>query len=110
MVSPSTNYPLGRRLGDHSEQAHVAHVPETVVVYNNATSHERIIDLATDLYSAGNVPRLDGPKKFRWSSKGHMHDNTSGNSTAVNNGTTNNGVYDDDGDLISGHHVPGTSS
>ena len=39
-----------------------------------------------------------------------MYDNTSGRSTAVDNGTTNNGVYDDDGDLISGHHVPGTSS
>ena len=73
---------------------------------NNATSHGQTVDLATaklnDLYGAGNVPRLDGPEKFRRSSKGHMHDNTSGGPTAVNNGVTNNG---DDGDLISGHRT-----
>ena len=76
---------------------------------NNATSHGQTVDLATaklnDLYGAGNVPRLDGPEKFRRSSKGHMHDNTSGGPTTVNNGVTNNGVYGDDGDLISGHRT-----
>ena len=76
---------------------------------NNATSHGQTVDLATtnlnDLYGAGNVPRLEGSEKFRRSSKGHMHDNTSGGPTAVNNGVTNNGVYGDDGDLISGHRA-----
>jgi hypothetical protein len=77
---------------------------------NNATGHGQTVDLAAaklnDLYGGGNVPRLDGPEKFRRSSKGHVHDN-SGSSTAVNNGVTNNGVYGDDGDLISGQHAPG---
>ncbi|KAI9430976.1 hypothetical protein H4582DRAFT_2063227 [Lactarius indigo] len=54
------------------------------------------------LYGSHNVPRLDGPDKFRWPSKGHIHDNSSGS----NNGVTNNGVYGDDGDLIQGHHLP----
>ena len=65
VVSRRTIPHFGRRLGEHGEQAHAAHVPETVIVYNNATSHERITDVATDLYSLGNVSRLDGPKKFR---------------------------------------------
>jgi hypothetical protein len=77
---------------------------------NNVTSHGQTVDLATaklnDLYGSGNVPRLDGPEKFRRSSKGHVHDN-SGSSTAVNNGVTNNGIYGDDGDLIAGQHAPG---
>ena len=76
---------------------------------NNATSHGQTVDLATanlnDLYGAGNVLRLEGSEKFRRSSKGHMHDNTSGGPTAVNNGVTNNGVYGDDGDLISGRRA-----
>ena len=81
----------------------------SAVSNNNATSHEQTVDLATakfyDLYCEGNVPRLDGPEEFRLSSKGHMHDSTSGGSTAVHNGVTNNGVYGDDGDLISGHRT-----
>ena len=65
-VSPSTGYPsLWATAGRAWRTGYAAHVPETVVVYSNVTSHERIIDLTTDLYSAGNVPRLDGPKKFR---------------------------------------------
>ena len=76
---------------------------------NNPTSHGQTVDLATaklnDLYGAGNVPRLGGPEKFSRSSKGHMRDNTSGGPTTVNNSVTNNGVYDDDGDLISGNRA-----
>jgi hypothetical protein len=76
-----------------------------------ATGHTQTVDLATaklnDLYGGGgNVPRLDGPEKFRRSSKGNVHDGSNGS----NNGMTNNGVYGDDGDLISsqgGHHAPG---
>ena len=79
---------------------------------NNATSHGQTVDLATtklnDLYGAGNVPRLNGPEKFRRSSKGHMHDDTSGGSTAVN--VTNNDVYGNDGDLISGHRASSQGS
>lgn len=94
----------GRQLGEHGEHAVAAHVPGTLIANNNATNHGQTVDLAAtksnDLYGGGNVPRLDGPKKFRWSSKGHMYDNSSGNSTAVNNGVTN-----DDGDLISVQHV-----
>ncbi|KAH8981833.1 hypothetical protein EDB86DRAFT_3066591 [Lactarius hatsudake] len=55
-----------------------------------------------DLYGSSNVPRLDGPDKFRRPSEGHMHDGSSGS----NNGVTNNGVFGNDGDLI-GHHAPG---
>ena len=77
---------------------------------NNATGHGQTVDLAAaklnDLYGGGgNVPRLDGPEKFRRSSKGHMHEG--GSSGTTNNGVTNNGVYGDDGDLISGQHAPG---
>ena len=40
-----------------------------------------------------------------------MHDNTTGSSTTVNNGVTNNGVYGDDGDHIQhGGRVPNASS
>ena len=82
---------------------------------NNTSSIGQTVDLATaklnDLYGTGNVPRLDGPEKFRRTSKGHMHDNTTGSSTTVNNGVTNNGVYGDDGDLIQhGGRVPNASS
>ncbi|KAN0130639.1 hypothetical protein V8E53_011532 [Lactarius tabidus] len=66
---------------------------------NNASSHDQTVDLATatlnNLYG-GNVPRLDGPEKFRH-----------GSSTDVNNGIINNGIYGDNGDLISGQHAPG---
>ncbi|KAH9018045.1 hypothetical protein EDB84DRAFT_1566597 [Lactarius hengduanensis] len=43
------------------------------------------------------------PYKFRFPSKGHVHDGSSGSIT-VNNGVTNSG---DDGDLIQRHHAPG---
>ena len=88
----------------------------STVVNSNATSHGQTVDLATakvnNLYDGGNVPRLNGPEKFRRSSKGHMHDNTSGSSTAVNSGITDNGLCDNDGDLIAQHcgHVPSASS
>ncbi|KAH9010367.1 hypothetical protein EDB83DRAFT_2581725 [Lactarius deliciosus] len=59
--------------------------------------------MLNDLYGSSNVPRLDGPDKFRRPSKGHIHDGSS----ESNNGVTNNGVYGDDGDLIQGHHAPG---
>ncbi|KAF8256904.1 hypothetical protein EI94DRAFT_1774759 [Lactarius quietus] len=70
---------------------------------NNNTAHGQTVDLATsklnDLYGAGG--------NFRRSSKGNMHDGSSGSST-VNNGIPNsNGIYGDDGDLISGQHAPG---
>ena len=76
---------------------------------NNATGHSQTVDLAAaklnDLYGGGgNVPRVDGPEKFRRSSKGHMHDGSSGSS---GNGVTNNGVYGDNGDFISSQHAPG---
>ena len=77
---------------------------------NNTAGHGQTVDLATaklnKLYGGGgNVPRLDGPEKFCRTSKGHINDGSSGSS----NGMTNNGVYSDDGDLISsqGHHAPG---
>ena len=76
---------------------------------DNATSHGQTVELATaklnDLYGAGNVPRLDSPEKFPRYSKGHMNDITSGGHIAVKGGATNNGVYGDDGDLISGHRA-----
>ncbi|KAI9436689.1 hypothetical protein H4582DRAFT_404322 [Lactarius indigo] len=74
---------------------------------SNNNNAGQTVDLAAaklnDLYGSSNVPRLDGPDKFRRPSKGHIHDNSSGS----NNGVTNNGVYGDDGDLIQGHHAPG---
>ncbi|KAH8994164.1 hypothetical protein EDB86DRAFT_2829980 [Lactarius hatsudake] len=75
--------------------------------FSNNSNNGQTIDLAAaklnDLYGSSNVPRLDGPDKFRRPSKGHIHDGSSGS----NNGVTNNGVYGDDGDLIQGHHAPG---
>ncbi|KAH8994157.1 hypothetical protein EDB86DRAFT_3243981 [Lactarius hatsudake] len=74
---------------------------------SNNSNDGQTVDLAAaklnDLYGSSNVPRLDGPDKFRRPSKGHMHDGSSGS----NNGVTNNDVYGDDGDLIQGHHAPG---
>ncbi|KAH8994163.1 hypothetical protein EDB86DRAFT_2829979 [Lactarius hatsudake] len=75
---------------------------------SNNSNNGQTVDLAAanlnDLYGSSNVPRLDGPDKFRRPSKGHIiHDGNSGS----NNGVTNNGVYGDDGDLIQGHHTPG---
>ncbi|KAH9024802.1 hypothetical protein EDB85DRAFT_2179998 [Lactarius pseudohatsudake] len=74
---------------------------------SNNNNNCQTVDLAAaklnDLYGSSNVPRLDGPDKFRRPSKGHIHDGSSGS----NNGVTNNGVYGDDGDLIQGHHAPG---
>ncbi|KAH9024804.1 hypothetical protein EDB85DRAFT_2180006 [Lactarius pseudohatsudake] len=78
-------------------------------MFQKTTSNNngQTVDLAAaklnDLYGSSNVPRLDGPDKFRRPSKGHIHDGSSGS----NNGVTNNGVYGDDGDLIQGHHAPG---
>ncbi|KAH9172677.1 hypothetical protein EDB89DRAFT_1905988 [Lactarius sanguifluus] len=76
-------------------------------VVPSADNNGQTVDLAAakwnDLYGSSNVPRLDGPDKFRRPSKGHIHDGSSGS----NNGVTNNGVYGDDGDLIQGHHAPG---
>jgi hypothetical protein len=74
---------------------------------NNGAGPTQTVDLATaklnDLYG-GNVPRLDGPEKFRRASKGHVSDvGSSGNTTtAVASGNPNNSVYGDDGDLIQG--------
>ncbi|KAH9010351.1 hypothetical protein EDB83DRAFT_2530703 [Lactarius deliciosus] len=74
---------------------------------SNNSNNGQTVDLAAaelnDLYRSSNVPRLDGPDKFRRPSKGHIHDGSSGS----NNGVTNNGVYGDDGGLIQGHHAPG---
>ena len=76
---------------------------------NNGTGHGQTVDFATksnNLYSGDtNVPRLDRPEKLRRSSKGHVHDGSSGFGS-VNNSVTNNDVSSDDGDLISGHHAP----
>jgi len=74
---------------------------------NNGAGPTQTVDLATaklnDLYTAGTVPRLDGPEKFRRASKSHVSDvGSTGNTTALANGTSNNGVYGDDGDLIQG--------
>jgi SAM domain (Sterile alpha motif) len=80
--------------------------PKTSTANNSGTGPTQTVDLATaklnDLYGAGTVPRLDGPEKFRRASKGHVSDvGSSGNtSTAVASGTSNNGIYGDDGDLI----------
>ncbi len=74
---------------------------------NSGTGPTQTVDLATaklnDLYGS-NVPRLDGPEKFRRSSKGHVPDvSSSGNSTtAVASGNPNNGVYSDDGSRVQG--------
>jgi len=68
------------------------------------------VDLAAtklnDLYGAAPVPRLDGPEKFRRPSKGHTPD-SSGNTTAVASGSSNNGIYGDDGELIQGQAQQG---
>ncbi|KAF8464993.1 hypothetical protein DFH94DRAFT_389798 [Russula ochroleuca] len=86
--------------------------PKTSTANNGGTGPTQTVDLATaklnDLYGAGTVPRLDGPEKFRRASKGHVSDVGSGNTaTAVASGTTNNGIYGDDGDLIqAGQQAP----
>src|SRR6266478_6461602 len=50
---------------------------KTSTANNSGTGPTQTVDLATaklnDLYS-GNVPRLDGPEKFRRASKGHVSD------------------------------------
>ena len=83
--------------------------PKSSTANNNGPGPTQTVDLATaklnDLYGAGTVPRLDGPEKFRRASKSHVSEvSSSGNTTgtAVANGTSNNGVYGDDGDLIQG--------
>jgi hypothetical protein len=87
--------------------------PKTSTANNSGTGPTQTVDLATaklnDLYGAGTVPRLDGPEKFRRASKGHVSDvGSSGNTTtAVASGTSNNGIYGDDGDLIqAGQQAP----
>lgn len=87
--------------------------PKTSMANNSGTGPTQTVDLATaklnDLYGAGTVPRLDGPEKFRRASKGHVSDvGSSGNTTtAVASGTSNNGIYGDDGDLIqAGQQAP----
>ena len=90
---------------------------KTSTTNNNATGPTQTVDLATaklnDLYG-GNVPRLDGPEKFRRASKGHVPDVGSGGNTT--SGNPNNGVYGDDGDLIqsqgqqAGGRVQGSSA
>jgi hypothetical protein len=73
---------------------------------NSGTGPTQTVDLATaklnDLYGGGSVPRLDGPEKFRRASKGHVPDVGSSGNTTTANGTSNNGIYGDDGDLIQG--------
>ena len=82
--------------------------PKSSTANNNGAGPTQTVDLATaklnDLYGAGSVPRLDGPEKFRRASKSHVSDvgSTGNTTTAVPNGTSNNGVYGDDGDLIQG--------
>ena len=88
--------------------------PKSSTANNNGPGPTQTVDLATaklnDLYGTGTVPRLDGPEKFRRASKSHVSDvSSSGNTTgtAVANGTSNNGVYGDDGDLIqAGQQAP----
>ncbi|KAH9010361.1 hypothetical protein EDB83DRAFT_2322456 [Lactarius deliciosus] len=49
---------------------------------SNNSNNGQTVDLAAanlnDLYGSSNVPRLDGPDKFRRPSKGHIHDGSSG--------------------------------
>ncbi|KAN0129803.1 hypothetical protein V8E53_012373 [Lactarius tabidus] len=67
-------------------------------------------DMSTKTTPTFRSPRPDGGASLdglspamgdSWSSKDHTHDNN-GSSIAVNDGVTNNGVYGDDDDLISG--------
>jgi hypothetical protein len=79
---------------------------KTSTANNSGAGPTQTVDLATaklnDLYG-GSVPRLDGPEKFRRTSKGHVSDvGSSGNTTTAVAGNSNNGVYGDDGDLIHG--------
>jgi hypothetical protein len=82
--------------------------PKMSTANNNGAGPTQTVDLVTaklnGLYGAGTVPHLDGPEKFRSASKNHVSDvgSTSNTTTAITNGTSNNGVYDDDGDLIQG--------
>lgn len=74
---------------------------KTSTANNGPAGPTQTVDLGTgklnDPYGVGTVPRLDGPEKFRRTSKSHTSDTVSSN-TAVH--TSNNGVYGDDGDLI----------
>ncbi|KAH9012275.1 hypothetical protein EDB85DRAFT_2159179 [Lactarius pseudohatsudake] len=63
---------------------------------NNSNNNAgQTVDLAAsklnDWYGSSNIPRLDGPDKFRQPAKGHVQDNNNGS----NNGMTNNGPYPD---------------
>jgi hypothetical protein len=77
---------------------------------NNGSGPTQTVDLASaklsDLYGTGNVPRLDGPEKFRRASKSHTTDSGNNNTgTAVH--PNNGGIYGDDGDLIQGQTQQG---
>lgn len=78
---------------------------KTSTANNNGAGPTQTVDLATaklnDLYG-GSVPRLDGPEKFRRTSKGHVPDVGSNANTPTAGANSNNGVYGDDGDLIHG--------
>ncbi|KAI9507782.1 hypothetical protein F5148DRAFT_956481, partial [Russula earlei] len=83
---------------------------KTSTTNNGGPGSTQTVDLATakltDLYGGATVPRLDGPEKFRRTSKGHTPDSGGSNSsnTAVTSGSSNNGVYGDDGELIQGQN------
>jgi len=79
---------------------------------NGGAGPSQTVDLTAtqlnDLYTAAPVPRLDGPEKFRRPSKTHTPDSSGNNSsTAVASGSSNNGVYGDDGELIHGQAQQG---
>ncbi|KAH8984736.1 hypothetical protein EDB92DRAFT_1818960 [Lactarius akahatsu] len=73
---------------------------------NNGQTVDFTAAKLNDFYGSSNVPRLDGPDKFRRPSKGHHVGDSSNGS---NNGVTNSSVYGDgnDCDFIRGHHAPG---
>jgi len=79
---------------------------------NGGPGPAQTVDLAAnklnDLYGPTPVPRLDGPEKFRRPSKTHTPDSSGNNSTtAVPSGSSNHGVYGDDGELIQGQAQQG---
>ena len=86
IVVPRRTIPhYGRQQGEHGEHASLAHVPETVVVRGGEQQQRpdprpnggpRSRQILRPVWR-GSIPRLGGPQQFRWSSKGHMHDNAS---------------------------------
>ncbi|KAN0130660.1 hypothetical protein V8E53_011553 [Lactarius tabidus] len=87
-----------QQLGEHGERVTAPHVPEVV-----DGQQQRHASRSDSRSRCGQVERpiLRRQRPAPQSSKGNMHDNSS-SSTAVNNGVTNNYVYSDDSDLISG--------